>query len=128
MSHDVSQGSLTAEQVAEYTDALSRHYGERVAPVSDYCRGFYDWEQAILDKVQRLKAGTEKDYEAERWERIAEALNIVGMAVGKSSMLNRRIYGGEKLRTEMCPEHHGHWMGLDFHGECACHLTGWLPS
>lgn len=138
---DVTQGSLTPEQVAEHTDALTHHYGERVAPVGDYCQGFYDWEKAIAAKVDRLEAGTEYEAnygdgwaavvadELERWRAVLDALRTIGLPIAKSSMLGRRIYGGEKLRTEMCPEHRGQWSGLAYAKTlCGCDLTGWLPS
>jgi hypothetical protein len=51
----------------------------------------------------------------------------VMFAVGKSSMLDRLLYGGETLRTAKCPTHKGHWSGLGIercpHG---CGHTGWL--
>lgn len=129
---DVTAGSLTPEQVKAMTDALSRHHNCRVAPVNDYCQGFYDWEKAIRDKLKRIEAGEEEDYadqDRAQWEPVLHALAVLAMPIGKSSMLGRRIYGGEKLRTEMCPEHKGRWVGLPY-GEtpCGCDLTGWLRA
>lgn len=126
---DVTAGSLTPEQVKAMTDALSRHHNCRVAPVNDYCQGFYDWHDAIKAKVARIRAGEENEsaFELEQWEAVLTALATLVLPIGKSSMLDRRIYGGEKLRTRMCPEHKGRWVGLPFGpSPCGCDLTGWL--
>jgi len=111
---------------------LSKHYGVRVAPVTEYCAAFEAWASALGEKVKRMDAGEEREDEGLR--RASEALSWLQLPIYKSSMLGRLIYGGEKLRTERCPEHNGIWSGLDFgpkfgpHCEHGCHLTGWLPA
>lgn len=137
---DVTRGSLRGDQVAAMLDALTRHFGERVAPASDYCQGFYDWQSAVEAKVARLKDRTEANYgstpefeehqrqqEVDEWTAVLDAIRALAMPIGKSSMLARRVYGGEILRTRMCPAHKGRWVGIGYcpHG---CDQTGWLPA
>lgn len=74
----------------------------------------------------------------ETWERVlvenghreAEAVRRVFLLIRKSSLLGRLIYGGESLRTEKCPTHEGVWRGIPGPAplDCACDMTGWLPS
>lgn len=78
------------------------------APVSDFC--------AILDARIPFPA--------------------TRFTVGKSSMLDRLLYGREKLRTVKCPKHDGRWTGIPMppdwpnsnHCKHGCQLTGWLPA
>lgn len=60
-----------------------------------------------------------------------ETLSSVELSIRKSALLARLIYGGEKLRTQKCPQHKGHWSGLEHpDNQCphGCGLTGWLPE
>lgn len=129
---DISRGSLTPKQVAEHTDALTRHYGERVAPVSEYCDAFRKWHQALKDKVARIDAGTEQDYGGEQYREIADALDRLVIPIAKSNLLWRLIYGAQPLRTKPCPEHKGQWSGCKWDSYCECmdgsDVTGWLPN
>jgi hypothetical protein len=61
----------------------------------------------------------------------------VSTMIRKSSLLARLLYGGEKLRPTMCPEHKGTWSGLEFPAmpgfdartcEHGCNLIGWIPE
>lgn len=130
---DISQGSLTAEQVAEYTDALTRHHGEPVRPVSHYCEAFTAWSRAIGAKVRRIENGEESDSEAGYYKAISDALFTLTIPIYKSNLLARLIYGGEKLRTKPCPEHKGRWSGCEYGPiPCGCgagmNVTGWLAE
>lgn len=59
----------------------------------------------------------------------------VRLAIRKSCLLERLLYGGEKLRTRPCPVHKGQWSGVtdpacQYCGvgpTCKCN-TGWLPE
>lgn len=84
-----------------------------------FCNQFHDWAKTKSD---------EKDF-YRHW-------CTVTLAIGKSCLLDRLIYGGEKLRTRPCPKHKGTWSGISFskdegcecsRGSCAC-TTGWLPN
>lgn len=99
---------------------LSEFFRERIAPVDRYCEAFRQWHRALIAR------GGYKDP-------TVMAIEVVLGGLSKSSMLDRLIYGGEKLRTEKCPDpkHAGVWQGLDdmshicLHG---CGNTGWLPQ
>jgi hypothetical protein len=122
---DVSRGSLTAEQVAELEDALTRHYGERVAPVSKVCAAIGDYVTALRE------GGEDGPYSGSAAEAIREHGPVLLFFARKSNLLWRLIYLGQPLRTQKCPEHRGHWSGCDVPGTCACQVgtdvTGWLP-
>lgn len=115
---------MTPEQVADHEAALAAHYGEPVRPVSVYCAAFAAWAEAL-----RVRASREDSPHDENLEHVAQLVNDSGLqlAIAKSSMLGRLIYGGEELRTQPCPEHEGAWSGV---GMCShgCDLTGWLPA
>jgi len=67
--------------------------------------------------------------ELRRLEKSTVALDDADLQIRKSNLLARLIYGGQKLRTQMCPEHKGEWTGPRPdpcpHG---CGFTGWLPE
>ena len=57
-------------------------------------------------------------------------LRMALIAVQKSNLLARTIYGGEPVRTTPCPVHAGTWSGLEpLDAPCphGCGYTGWLP-
>lgn len=111
---------------------LAQHYGVRVVPVTDYCDALTAWVGALGEKVKRMDAGNERE-DGTALRKAHECLShpAVYMTIYKSACLGRMIYGGEKLRTTMCPEHKGQWQGIssDANGGCehGCNLTGWLP-
>lgn len=112
---------LTPGQVHEMEQALTRHYGEPVMPVSRYCAAFDTWWSALEHTEE---PGLKKIRES-------AVLNLP-LAIAKSNLLWRLIYLGEPLRTRQCPVHRGRWSG---YGDCACNLggtfsdrTGWLPA
>ena len=67
----------------------------------------------------------------EAFEEDAKAVDRVFLMISKSCLLDRMLYGGELLRATMCPDHHGRWQGIDWHGDACkhgCGLTGWIPA
>jgi hypothetical protein len=57
-------------------------------------------------------------------------LDSLVLAVDKSSLLDRLVYAGEKLREKPCPIHEGRWQGC-YPEPCrlcnyGCQTTGWL--
>lgn len=120
------------EHVAKAFDP-ERRAGVALLP-DDICHVLIAW----AGKVQEAAHAAEKRYRpssgfasdstaahiaAEAYE---VAIHEVMLAVEKSNLLARMIYGGEALRITKCPEHKGHWTG---NGKCphGCGLTGWLP-
>lgn len=130
---EISRGSLTQEQVAAHTDALQRHYGEIVRPVSQYCNAFRNWQRVLGEKLEREGVDLTKPSEFSRGRmegdayflRMYRALQALELPIMKSSLLARTIYDGEAVRTRMCPEHSGIWSGI---GPCkhGCEMTGWI--
>lgn len=142
-SQNVSRGSLSAEEVEHYTDALTRHHGEPVRPVSEYCAAFEAWGQALASRRSRIEAMPDAD--PMKQHELDDPLTVlagqvfaIGLAIRKSNLLSRLIYSGQPLRTEMCPIHKGRWSGYGhaaFGHEhiCECQegcydITGWLPA
>lgn len=129
---EVARGSLTREQVDAYTDALTRHYGETVRPVSDVCRAIGDYVHAL---VQNKSDGP---YGPGVGAAIREHGPMIMTFAAKSALLWRLIYAGEHLRTRKCPEHDGCWSGCaSAELKCGCgdsadgkwgNITGWLKE
>ena len=84
--------------------------------------------QHVCDSMRKWRDALEASGE---FERQVEAIDTTFGMIGKSSMLDRLIYGCEPLRTEKCPKHKGRWSGLPSSpNDCphGCGLTGWLPA
>jgi hypothetical protein len=126
---------LATDSVERMEEALALHYKEPVRPVGEYCKAFEDWHKVLAEKVQSVDE-QEEFRDVEYYRGIVEALSILLIPIKKSNFLARRIYGGEKLRTEKCPTHKGVWSGCawpgseDYNCECTSdgNVTGWLPA
>lgn len=92
------------------------------------------WEDYRADKKAYEEGTVPHDYMADlrSGEDFQDMVNRTFMQITKSSLLNRLLYCGEKLRTKMCPEHKGVWSGLEWGPDNACHhrcqLTGWIQE
>lgn len=126
----ITKGSLTPDQVTEYTDALTRHYGETVRPVSAVCAALSEYVDALIQNE------SDGPYSPQIGAMIREHGQTILTYATKSALLARLIYAGEHLRTRKCPEHDGHWSGLASAPlSCGCgdspdgrwgNITGWL--
>lgn len=114
--------------VKVYEKELEEYYEEPVRPVSQYCDAFYVWREQISELYKNSSDDSEfEKHRLNQWGDILKALNTLQIPITKSSYLGRRIYGGERHRTKMCPVHKGVWSGLPFKKEpCGCDLTGWI--
>jgi len=113
---------MTDEEATAMLAELKKHFHEPVMPISRYCDGLRTWQRALDERAERTKDKSHRG--------MADDVAFIFMQIGKSALLDRLLYGGEKLRTEMCPKHQGHWSGLPgLHNDCehGCELTGWLP-
>jgi hypothetical protein len=129
MSRDLSSQTtpdLGAIDVETARKVLEQHYGERVAPVSEYCRAIEQYMQALAQDGAGSPSG-------ERLNEIARELKFTTAYFAKSNLLYRLLYLGQPLRTEKCPIHDGHWAGCpapdDYcpHGcTVAGNTTGWI--
>jgi hypothetical protein len=109
---------LTNKQAAEMLRKLRLHFNEPVMPVSRYCEALETWARVVEENGYATKAE-------------GVHLHTTILRIQKSNLLARLIYGGEKLRKRKCPEHHGHWSGIEFEDTACpygCGLTGWLPE
>ncbi len=70
---------------------------DRTKIVTSVCTAFRTWGEVTGEN---------------RWPTEFEAI--------KSNLLYRLIYLGERLRTEKCPVHDGHWVGCAFGTYCDC--------
>ena len=89
------------------------------AGVEHVCRSFMKWRDALEANPTNGCAAS------------VSTLDTVFLAIRKSSMLARLVYGCEPLRTVKCPAHKGKWSGLEgMDNVCphGCQLTGWLPA
>jgi hypothetical protein len=122
MSSSSKKSKLTDEQVTEMLSQLSEHFGERVAPVSQYCDGFYKYMHAVREEHK----------DDPTWASQMRAFSGLRLTIDKSNLLARLIYGGEHLRTRKCPIHKGVWTGCELSAAQACRkgcgLTGWIKE
>lgn len=116
---------LSDEEAKLMLHRLALHFREPVMPVSQVCEKLTDWARVV---AANTKAGLTEL--GRGWQ-----VESVIMAIKKSSLLARTLYGGEKVRTTICPEHKGVWSGIqapkDWGGpfcEHGCQLTGWIPE
>jgi len=144
----MNEEKLSAKEVDAMLKKLSKHFGEPVMPVGQYCAALGLWQHAIREKYlwlkKKLDAGEAKipiqtglflqgqgafnydkdvDSEMENAKILSQEIDHVFMQIQKSNLLARLIYCGETLRTERCPAHQGFWSGCDFGpdgSECAC--------
>lgn len=118
---------LSDEAVQKQLKQLEDYFGEPVLPMSQYCAAFRTWADCIVKNNKDPKL-TQKGWNNHGSE-YAEMVMRIMIDIDKSSLLGRLLYGKEKLRTKMCPEHKGHWNGQAMMmGNCPhqCDGTGWL--
>jgi hypothetical protein len=105
---------LTEEQAKEMLVQLTKHYGQPVRPVKEYCEALSTWFRIYTEKME----GDERAH-----------YNRLSIDLGKSDLLWRMIYNGEQLRSMKCPIHVGRWSGFSFDGcHVGCGETGWIPN
>lgn len=133
---------MTDEEAAEALKALAKHYRQPVLPLDRFCAAITTWFRAIeqnnTDPALRRGAPflAENTWrpEYQHGHSYAGLLPRIETDIHKSYLLARLIYGGEKLRTRMCPLHLGHWDGpaqLGFPDQVCphgCGGAGWLPE
>jgi hypothetical protein len=112
---------------AVFLDDLER-WNRQAGPVMTaqyYCEQFETW-------VNAYRAGAEEEGHTKAAEAFRDAWGVLNLAIRKSCLLDRLIYGGETLRKEKCPVHKGHWSGcmvnpcpICSHGICQ---TGWKKN
>jgi len=88
----------------------------------------FQWLDLIKERAKEDHGKTHRPY-----EKIAATVDMWKLAADKSNYLARRLYMGQKHRTQQCPQHHGNWSGYAFPLRCECSLgtydiTGWLPA
>lgn len=116
---------LTDDQVQDMLKQLREHFNEPVMPLGRFCETMVKWIGCIEQGV------TETDRDHQQGQHYAKHLRHVLTDIHKSALLGRMFFAGEEPRTEKCPEHKGHWSGLEgLNNECphGCQLTGWLPD
>ena len=70
----------------------------------EFCKAFYTWAEACQTELPT------DDEDTKQWRKdFADHWSFIALAVHKSCLLNRLIYGREPLRTEMCLVHKGKW-------------------
>ena len=113
----------------------------------EYCEKFEEWarimREAYYELQEKEKNGEEVWYP--QGKDFIEHLNAVELAIKKSSLLARMVYGNQKPRTKKCPMHKGRWSGLyherpSYDNEycgfdktpCECYdgweVSGWIPE
>ena len=97
--------------------------------IDKFCRAMDTWAE-----VCQRELPSDCEYRLQWRKEFAGHWGFIRLAILKSCLLDRLIYGGEKLRENMCPIHKGHWSGCNITGEEACDcahdacITGWLQN
>jgi len=95
-----------------------------------FCNAMDTWAKACMTDLP-----TDDPYKKEWRQKFRESWQFIRLAISKSCLLDRLIYGGETLRTEMCPVHQGTWCGCSPNPQpagCNCRhgicITGWQKN
>ena len=101
--------------------------------IRKFCEAMETWAKACTTELSTDTGHTiqwRREFRT-HWE-------FIQLAIYKSCLLDRLIYGGETLRTEICPEHQGVWCGIPIrdHKPVICphgcnhgiELTGWIQN
>jgi hypothetical protein len=118
---------MTDPEAKEMLALLSKHFGEPVLPLGKVCNAVYGWMRCIEEANARAKL-------TKAWAQgsnYSDHLTQIRHDIMKSALMGRLIYGGEKVRTKMCPLHHGKQemhIHLGAEPQCPheCDGTGWL--
>jgi len=97
---------------------------------SRFCTAMETWADAAATPLE-----SDSQAARERRDQFGHHWQIIYGAIRKSCLLDRLMYGQEKLRTRPCPVHHGRWSGITsppcehcgVGPTCQCN-TGWLPE
>lgn len=110
---------MTEEEAKALLQKLSEHYKEPVMPISKYCSALKTWVSCIEERNKDGSRGQGFEYHTH--------LRAILRDIRKSNLLYRILYRNDPFRIEKCPEHKGHWSGIQKcpHG---CDSTGWLPN
>ena len=114
------------ETAARRLAELATYYGQPVMPVEDFCARVDAFVKAVREQAEDPDASHEVKAKAKAFEGYE-------LDVGKSNLLFRLLYLGEKVRTRPCPVHKGQWSGCVWQENyCQCmsgaNVTGWLPE
>jgi hypothetical protein len=97
--------------------------------IDEFCHAMDTWAQAWMQELP-----SDEEHHLRLRKEFREHWMFIRLAIAKSCLLDRLIYGGEKLRNKMCPIHKGHWSGCNITGEDVCDcahdtcITGWLQN
>jgi len=96
--------------------------------IRKFCGAMDTWAQ-----VCQRELPTDSEYRRRWREEFGEHWEFIRLAIAKSCLLDRLIYGGERLRENICPIHEGHWSGCNLEDKaCDCAhdscITGWLQN
>ena len=94
----------------------------------NFCKAFETWATACTTPLE-----DDDEYKTKWRNEFRDHWKFIRLAIHKSCLLDRLIYGNETLRTELCPVHKGRWSGCSFeecehgcmHGPC---VTGWIRN
>ena len=97
--------------------------------IDKFCSAMDTWAEVCQEELPG-----DSEYQL-RWRKdFREHWNFIRLAIAKSCLLDRLIYGGETLRQKMCPIHQGHWSGCNITGKDPCEcahdscITGWIQN
>lgn len=111
---------MTDEEAQKALQALREHYRQPVLPLGRFCDALKTWFRAI--EKRNIDPALHDPHRSPQGKDYHTVLRLIERDIRKSNLLYRLIYEEQKLRTDQCPVHKGHWTGAD----CECDGTGWL--
>jgi hypothetical protein len=114
---------MTDAEASEMLARLTEHFREPVLPLSKVCSAVGDTFRCWQEEVARNPHSWMKER--------APHLQQILTDIRKSALMGRLVYDGQKVRTKMCPIHHGKQdmhIHLGVEPQCfhECDGTGWL--
>jgi hypothetical protein len=97
--------------------------------IEKFCRAMETWARVCQEELP-----SDSEYTLRWRKQFREHWEFIRLAIAKSCLLDRLIYGGETLRVNVCPIHKGQWSGCNITGENPCDcahdscITGWLQN
>jgi hypothetical protein len=83
--------------------------------IDKFCEAMDLWAQVCQQELP-----SDEEHHLRFRKEFRDHWRFIRIAIAKSCLLDRLIYGGDTLRENRCPIHKGHWSGCDINGENAC--------
>lgn len=122
----MKKDNLLKEEAEQLLELLTKYYKQPVMPMNRFCETMRTWMDCVVkNNTDATLTGEDGRQGMNHGSEYYKHFGSINTDISKSNLLGRMFYGGEKLRTRMCPTHKGHWSGIN---SCIyyCGSTGWI--